>query len=210
VGEAVAFAEGAVNQSLALNPTYDRAHLWLGNVYFHQAQTALEARQLDQAELAQVRSDLDQATEQYREALRDVESPNSIVGVRTQIMLGMADYLRGAAFLLTNDNTSADPLYQSAIVQIEKALPSVAQDQHRILAQTFQALGAALFSQGYANLDNPARRNPLWDKSAFYFNECLRQVPQDPFDAFLKDMQRYCSQGLQELKKTKEQPGLGS
>ena len=210
VEETVAFAEGAFNQALTLNPAYDRAHLWLGNVYFQKAQTTLEARQLGQAELAQVRSDLDQASHQYREALRDAESPNSIVGVRTQIMLGMADYLRGAAFLLTHDNASADPLYQSAIDQIEKALPSVAQDQHRILAQTFQALGAALFSQGYANLDNPARRNPLWDKSSIYFNQCLRQVRQDPYDAFLKDMQQYCSQGLQELKKAKEQPGLGS
>jgi tetratricopeptide (TPR) repeat protein len=210
VGEAVAFAEGAFNQALTINPTYDRAHLWLGNVYFQKAQATLGARQLGQAELAQVRSDLDQATAQYREALRDAESLNSIVGVRTQIMLGMVDYLRGAAFLLTDDSASADPLYQSAIDQIEKALPSVGQDQHRILAQTYQALGAAYFSQGYANLDNAARRNPLWDKSSAYFDQCLRQVQQDPYDAFLQDLKQYCSQGLQELKKAQEQHSVGS
>jgi tetratricopeptide (TPR) repeat protein len=208
--EAIDFAEGAFSKALNSNSSYDRAYLWMGNVYSERAQRMLAAGQLDQDNLSQVRADLDRATTQYQTALQYAEAINSVVGVRTQLSLGTVDYLKAATFLLTKDNALADPLYQSAIDQIQKTLPLVDKDQHRVLAQTYQILGAAYFSQGYANPDNRDKSNQLWDRALFYFDQCLLQANRDTYDEFLQDFKdKYCSEGIKEVGKAKEQRNSG-
>ena len=208
-GEAIAFAEDAFTKALKSNSSYDRAYLWMGNVYSERAQRLL-AGQLDQDNLAQARADLDQATSQYQAALEHAETISSVVGVRTQLSLGTVDYLKAYTFLSAGDHASADLLYQSAIDRIQKTLPLVDQDQHRILAQTFQILGAAYFSQGYANPENKDKSNRLWDRALFYFDQCLLQANRDTYDEFLQDFKdKYCSEGIKEVGKAKEQRNSG-
>jgi len=91
--EALDFAEDAFNKALNSNPAYDRAHLWLGNIYSERAQRRLAAGQLDQDNLTQARADLDRATSQYQVALQYAEAISSVVGVRTQLQLGSVNYL---------------------------------------------------------------------------------------------------------------------
>ena len=186
--EAIAYAEARFTEAQALNPSYDRAHLWLGNVYSERAQTILASRQLEQENLKQVWILLDQAAAEYQDAIRDAPSPNSVVAVRVQLSLGMLDYFRAASYLLTYDNASAEPLYRSAIDKILKTLRLVNKDEYRILAQVYQTLGAAYYAQGHASLSEKDKSLELWNTAIEYYDRCSAQAKAYPYDYFVKNL----------------------
>ncbi len=209
--EALAYAQARFEEAKAMNATYDRAHLWLGNVYAEKAQTILASRQLEPGNLELVRTWLDQAAAEYQQAIRDAPSPNSVVAVRAQLSLGMLDYFRAASYLLTADNASAEPYYRSAIDKILETLRLVNKDEYRILAQMYQTLGAAYYAQGHASLSDKGKSLELWGKAIEYYDRCSAQGKAYVYDDFIKSLiQNHCAPEKQDVIRARDKLKSGS
>lgn len=189
VDGALAAAEDAFRQALTIRCDYARAYFGLGNVYLQRAQRPIAERRFEPDVLAQARRDADAAIAQQQQALQvAAQSPGSGVEVKAQIALGGGYFAKGNAYLVGGDHAAAVPLFQAAIEAIQKALPSIDPNAHRLLAQTHQSLAGAYYTQGHSQLalgDAEASRS-LFTVAIDYYDRCIAQADADIYDVYLQ------------------------
>jgi tetratricopeptide (TPR) repeat protein len=165
-------AEEAFNQALEINSDYARAHIGLGGVYYQRAQFLPPDLRLETA-------DLDRAILEYTKAMEGGDdSLATQVALKGRLGLGFAYRLQGEAYLHSQIYDQAETAFARAVEYIEAGLPLINEDDHRLLAQTYLALGAGYQQQAHLLLvqeDIPGSRQQFQNARDAY-SECLRQV----------------------------------
>ncbi len=191
----LAAAEVAFNEALRLNPDNARAAIGLGSVRFVRGQRLLNEAEagndFSEAALAPIRQEAQAALEAYTPvALRGEQADTYGVPVSGIARVGRAIALRllGEVAFRGGDLAAAEAHINEAIAALEDdaATLDIANDP-RLPAQAYQALGSIyewraflLDERGAAGEAQTAR-----DTALRYYNECLRQGEEFPFDTYL-------------------------
>jgi tetratricopeptide (TPR) repeat protein len=178
----LANAQAAFNQSLTLDPTYARAHIGLGGVYFSRAQLQTAQTRLQSPDMANT-------FKEYNAALADAPiSPGALLDVKARLSLASAWILQGDAQSNLNQFGSAGDSFTQAIQAASSALqPLIDAKQYRILAQAYLSLGEAYQEQGHLSLlqnDNQSSKT-AFQKSSNSYQLCIQQKDADIADATL-------------------------
>jgi len=191
----LAAAETAFNEALRLNPDNPRAAIGLGSVRFLRGQRLLnetEARgDFSQAALAPIRQEAQAALDAYTDVVLRGEQTDSYgvpVGGIARVGRAIALRLLGEVAFRGGDLVAAEGLIDQAIAALEDdaATLDIVNDP-RLPAQAYQALGSIyewqaflLDERGAAGEAQTAR-----DTALRYYNECVRQGEEFPFDTYL-------------------------
>jgi tetratricopeptide (TPR) repeat protein len=165
-------AEEAFNQALDINGDYARAHIGLGGVYYQRAQYLPPELRLETA-------DLDQAILEYTKAFeRGSDSLGTQIALKGRLGLGFAYRLQGEAYLHREEYDKAETAYAQAIEYIEAGLPLINLENHRLLAQTYLALGTAYHAQAHLLLvqEDIHGSRQLYQNAHDAYSECIRQA----------------------------------
>jgi len=177
-------AEEAFRQALSLNADYARAHIGLGGVYYQRAQYLPPDLRLETR-------DLDRAIAEYEQAVeKGANSLGTQVPLKGRLGLGFAYRLQGEAYLHRGEYEQAIAAFDQASAYLEAALPLIGDDQHRLLAQSYLALGATyhqkahvLYVQGRLE-----ESGPIYEKARAAYTECITQADEDFYDKDLRDL----------------------
>ncbi len=210
----IELARQAFVKSISLNPTYARASIGLGSVFFTQAQDTLAATYSDQFSNSKedaYRTVLDQiepAIQNYQRAIE--QSSNSVpkddfLANTARIGLGTSYRIKGEALYLLGDSAGARQWIAEAVNTLETATHSLTGVQdYRVRAQVYQGLGTVYEWQAFLNGNAPA----MLQQALGAYNQCIEQGDLSPLDTFLKDeiIAKRCVPALNKLTAT---PGGG-
>ena len=191
-------AEKAFKTSLEINPSYTRAYIGLGGVYFQRAQ------QVPPQELLQNQS-LNLALEAYQHTVEGGNnSPDDQTELKGLLALGKTYRLLGQAYLFSQNYDQAVPAYDQAIAYIQKAINLLAPDQHRLLAEAFLSLGAAYQGQAHSRLaggDKPGSKT-LFQQAKSSYDRCVTEADAEFYDSTAQDIKsKYCGPYSAEVQK---------
>jgi len=210
----IELAGQAFVKSISLNPTYARASIGLGSVFFIQAQdtlTATYSAQFSNSREGAYRTVLDQiepAIQNYQRAIAQSGSgapDDDFLATTARIGLGTSYRIKGEALYLLGDSAGAQQWIAEAVNTLETATQSLAGVQdYRMRAQAYQGLGTAYDWQACLNGNAPA----MLQQALSAYNQCIEQGDLSPLDTFLKDeiIAKLCVPALNKLTAT---PGGG-
>jgi tetratricopeptide (TPR) repeat protein len=210
----IELARQAFVKSISLNPTYARANIGLGSVFFTQAQDTLAATYSDQFSNSKedaYRTVLDQIEPAIQNYQRAVEQSGSgapdddFLATTARIGLGTSYRIKGEALYRLGDSAGAQQWIAEAVNTLEMATQSLAGVQdYRVRAQAYQGLGTAYEWQAFLNGNAPA----MLQQALSAYNQCIEQGDLSPLDTFLKDeiIAKLCVPNLNRLTAT---PGGG-
>ncbi len=194
--EALDEAEQEFTRAKEINPKYARAYFGLGQVGYQRAQRLLAARPVPDANLQRARSILNEAVQLHEEALRLApQSPGSQIEVKIKAALAASHYLLGNSYLIGADYADAESSFKQAVNEFETVLPLIDKNDYRDLAQTYYALGEALYNQGHTRLVQQDKENSrtLFEAAIREFQQCSDQAKAFPYDSFLAELKdKYC------------------
>ncbi len=204
--EYLAEAEAAFKEALAINPAYSRGHIGLGGVYFLQTQQLPPEQRL-------AGDQLDLAIDQYQQAVAAAQVfAETQVELKGRLGLGLAQRLKGDAYLRTQAFAPAGPMFDQAISQIEQALALLSPEQHRLAAQAYLGLGAAYEGQAYLTRyiqQDEAASKPLYEAARAAYGQCVEQANQSIYDELLQKLKNYCEPYSQDVQKALDElPGV--
>lgn len=189
-------AEAAFNQALVINSGYSRARIGLGGVYLQRGQHLPPAERLQTNYLTL-------SIEQYQLAVEaGVKSAESQVELRGHLGLGSAHRLLGEAQLHAGQYTEADPNFDQAIAEINRALALLPPNQHRLLAQAYLDLGAAYEQKAYVRQvqQGKAQSKPWYEEALSAYQQCSNQADQEFYDSLLQELKtNYCDPYRQDV-----------
>jgi len=207
-------ARQAFVKSISLNPTYARASIGLGSVFFTQAQDTLAATYSDQFSGSKedtYRTVLDQiepAIQNYQRAVEQSSSgapADDFLATTARIGLGTSYRIKGEALYWLGDSAGARQWIAEAVNTLETATHSLTGVQdYRVRAQAYQGLGTVYEWQAFLNGNAPA----MLQQALSAYNQCIEQGDLSPLDTFLKDeiIAKRCVLALNRLTAT---PGGG-
>ncbi|MBM2851424.1 MAG: hypothetical protein HW418_4366, partial [Anaerolineales bacterium] len=210
----IELARQAFVKSISLNPTYARASIGLGSVFFTQAQDTLAATYSDQSSNSKedaYRTVLDQiesAIQNYQRAIAQSSSgapDDDFLATTARVGLGTSYRIKGEALYRLGDSAGAQQWIAEAVNTLETATQSLAGVQdYRMRAQAYQGLGTAYEWQAFLNGNAPA----MLQQALSAYNQCIEQGDLSPLDTFLKDeiIAKLCVPALNKLTAT---PGGG-
>lgn len=192
-------AETAFKEALDINPNYSRGHIGMGGVYFLQTQQLPPEQRLESGQL-------DLAVDQYQQAIEAaLASAETQVELKGRLGLGLAQRLKGDAYLRTQTFAPAAPAFDQAITQIEQALALLSPEQHRLAAQAYLGLGAAFEGKAYLARyvqQDEAASKPLYEEARSAYGQCVEQANQSIYDELLQKLKNYCEPYSQDVQKT--------
>lgn len=186
--DALAAAEQANRTALAIHPNYPHALFGLGNVNFQRGQKILLARKSDPASLDTARAFFKTAQDWYTQALSQVlEAPATGIAVRSQIALGMTNFLLGESYLLGNDAKSAEAFLQFANQKLRSVLPDINAEDYRTRALTLLALGAAQQEFAHARLvqGDTTQAKTAFGQAVSNYQACIDLTNQQTDDSYM-------------------------
>jgi tetratricopeptide (TPR) repeat protein len=185
-------AAAALERALALDPTYTQAQTVLGGVYNFRAQLLLQEDQPSPSAqtAAQAIELATQARDAYAAALETAQARAGELldqlPVEGIAILGLGNSYRNLSvghYLLQEQQQAVDLASQSiaALEEAESTLEGT--EEHRLLAQTYEARGTAEFWNAFLHGDDPEG----YRRAAAYFESCLSRAAELPLDRFLQD-----------------------
>jgi tetratricopeptide (TPR) repeat protein len=180
----LANAEAAFKQSAAINPSYARAFIGLGGVYFYRAQTTASPDRLKGTDLAA-------AIQNYQQALALAPtSPGALLDTKARLGLVSVWILQGEALRDTGQMADAASSFDRAIQTATEALqPLIEAKQFRVLAQAYLSLGEAYHEQGHLKLvqGDVSASKALFELASQNYGLCIQQKDAAPNDQTLAD-----------------------
>lgn len=174
------------------NPHYARAYLGLGSVAYQRAQNQKEPEQRLAA------PDLDEAIKNYEQAVDYAPNlPGDYTSQAAQYGLAISAALKGNAYLQLGKYDEANVYFDSTLKEIKAILesPLGASNQHRLLAQIYQAQAATYQQQAYIRerQGSAADSATLQQKARDAYGHCIAQGDLAPDDQVLdKIINTYC------------------
>jgi tetratricopeptide (TPR) repeat protein len=175
-------AEQAFKQSLTANEQYARAHLGLGTVYKDRVQALAPVQRA-------TTSDLDNAIQQYQQALQGASSsPGALVDVKANLGLSTTYLLKGEMQRDQGDLNSAAKSFEAALHLANTASQTLAENKEfRSLAQAYLSAGQAYHELAHLNLlrgDSQASKD-LFNQAIQSYGQCIGQKENAPADTVL-------------------------
>lgn len=186
-------ARQAFEEALALNPSYARAHIGLGNVYGELAERLLSARQDN---LQEVHANVDQAIAEYQLARENIDETDTVhVRASSAMALSGAYRLKANAYLVQGDSAETERYLNLAEETVAAVFDIVGEDDHRYLVQAYLSLGGIYQLQAHQQLvqDNRAESQALFEKAEEAYTQCAAQAEAQPLDWFIDEVtNQYC------------------
>jgi len=187
-------AEEALERALQINPTYARAQIVLAGVDFRRVVSFLQSHDeehpLQTEDMEQAINDMEQAIDKYQKGLELAqESHEPLIEIIGRLTLAQAYRLEGQAYFWLQDDVKANRFFELAIEEINPVLEPLADaEQHRILAQAYESLGAAYTQQAeiLRKQEDVARSRALYEKARAAWAGCIDQEKKAPEDDILR------------------------
>jgi tetratricopeptide (TPR) repeat protein len=205
-------AEASFRQALAIDPHYARAQVGLGSSFLQRARAVEPEARLEEPKY------LAQALEGHRRGLElALMAEDRLVEAVARIALAKSYRLLGETHYFLDAYDEADRLFNLVISEVDLVIPLLADSQqYRLLAQAYEAQGAAYLQQG----DILRRQQELEASRARFelaqvaYQKCIDQGDSAFFDEILRGKvieqgcQRYQDIAHEFLEKSKgeEQP----
>jgi len=180
-------AEQAFRRSIELAPGYPRAYIGLGSVHAKRARrmiSGLPGNAVDPETLAEASRTVDQAVENYTQAL-ELSSPpvgNHSTGIPidsvARLGLGNGYLLKGRVLAAQGDRAGAVERFDLAIAILEQTLDPLEQaGQARYLTQAFEYLGSVYEWKAYTLVEDQdfSRGLPAYENALMFYDLCLAQ-----------------------------------
>jgi len=201
-------AQQVFEQAIKFNPSYVRAYIGLGSVFFQRAQRRLadtysngfsgNAEEAYRATLELIEPGI----QNYQRAIEQYDRPQAY-GVPldsiAQTALGQSYRLKGEAYYRLGDAQSAQQWIDRAGDAFKKALPPLNDTRdYRLIAQAYQGLGNVYYWQGFINNDDQA----AYQQAIAAYEKCIQQGELFPVDKFLTNVvvAQYCKPQRDDLK----------
>ena len=196
-------AEASFRVAVGIEPEYARAQVALGSVYQRRAQDVAPEKRLEEPRA------LEQAIEHQRKGLDlALASGDPLLEAVARIALAKSYRLLGETYDFLDNLEEASREYDLVIGEIDQATALLASmRQYRLLAQAYEAQGAAYLQQGLllsAQQQAEGSRASL-ERARTAYQHCIDQGPKAPFDQILQDQvigegcQRFYDQAVQFL-----------
>jgi tetratricopeptide (TPR) repeat protein len=181
-------AEASFRKALDIDPTYARAQVALGITYLQRAQAIPSETRLQEPSYME---NLEQALGHHLKGLElALVTEEPLIEAVARIALASSYRLLGEAHYLSDSNDEAVRHFDLAAAEIEQAAPLLADTrQYRLLAQAYEAQGAAYLQQGVVLGDQgkseEGRARLELAKTAY--QSCIEQGDKGFFDEILQE-----------------------
>ncbi|HEX5415862.1 MAG TPA: hypothetical protein VFZ25_09350 [Chloroflexota bacterium] len=171
----------AFRDALVSNPSYARAHIGLGSIYWTRARNISPPGRLQTP-------DLENAFAEYRLAVIGARAAHDQQAEsQAHIALGSAFRLKGETYGFRGDYATADGLLDSAITEELTGRQLIESRQYRVLAYADSTLGDAYYQRAnFRLLNGDKTTSRQWFEQAHdYYQQCIQQADNDPRDTYL-------------------------
>jgi tetratricopeptide (TPR) repeat protein len=177
-------AEASLRRALEIDPNYARAQVALGTSYLKRARATPPEERLQSPHY------LEQALEYHRQGLElALASGEPLVEAVARIELAKSYRLLGETYYVLNDYKEAERLFDQVIAEVNQAVPLLNDTrQNRLLAQAYEAQGAAYLQQGLALLEQgkAAEGRAHLNLASTAYQACIEQGDKAFFDEILR------------------------
>jgi tetratricopeptide (TPR) repeat protein len=186
-------AEASFRKALEIEPNYARAQVALGSTHRRRAQTVKPEERLGEPKY------VEQALDNHSRGLElALATEDSMIEAVARIALAKSYGLLGETHYFLDDYDEANRFFDLAVAEVEQAIPLLADTrQHRLLAQAYEAQGAAYLQQG----DILRRGQDIEESRARFelakaaYQQCIEQGDEAFFDEILHE--KVIEQGCQ-------------
>ena len=195
-------AQEALTEALSINPTYIRAQIVLGSVYFARAKCWFLHNPCTEPAPAQAFAEnMDQAISAYKRAVEFAPQSSDTAWAEgaAPLALGMAYRLQGEAALVNGESyEEADRFFDMAIREMQSAVAPLAEaNEHRLLGQLYLDLAGAYTGKAairYGQGDTEGIR-AFYNEAREAYMACEAQGPSAPDDKILtqKVIAEFCT-----------------
>ena len=185
-------AEEALEKALEIDPNYARAQIVLAGVEFRRIEKLLHAPQspLRVEEVQALSGRMDAVIASYQRGLELAQlSHEPLIEIIARLALASAYRLQGETFFWLQEDVQANQFFDLAISEIVPVLDPLAEaEQYRILAQAYQALGAAYTQQAeiQRKRGDVAGSRTAYEQARESFAGCIDQEGRAPEDEILR------------------------
>jgi tetratricopeptide (TPR) repeat protein len=177
-------AEASFRRALEIDPTYARAQVALGSAYLQQARAIKPEARLEDPKY------LEQAIDNHRRGLElALAGGDPLIEAVARIAQAKSYRLLGETYYFLNDYTEANRIFDLVLAEVKQVLPLLAgSQQYRLLAQAYEAQGAAYLQQG----DILRRQQKIEGSRARFelaktaYQSCIEQGDKAYFDEILR------------------------
>ena len=181
-------AETSFRKALDIDPTYARAQVALGTTFLQRAQSIPPEARLQGPRYVE---HLEQALDHHLKGLKLAQATEEpLIEAVARIALASSHRLLGEAHYLSGSNDQAVRHFDLAIAEIEQAAPLLADTrQFRLLAQAYEAQGAAYLQQGVLLGDQgkPEESRARLELAKTAYQACIEQGDSGFFDEILQE-----------------------
>jgi tetratricopeptide (TPR) repeat protein len=186
-------AEASFRKALEIEPNYARAQVALGSTLLQRARTFKPEERLGEPKY------LEQALDNHSRGLElALAAEDPVIEAVARIALAKSYRLLGETHYFLDDHEQANRFFDSALAEVKQVIPLLANTrQHRLLAQAYEAQGAAYLQQGdilRREQDIEASR-ARFELAQDAYQQCIEQGDKAFFDEILRE--KVIEQGCQ-------------
>jgi tetratricopeptide (TPR) repeat protein len=186
-------AEASFRKALEIEPSYARAQIGLGSTFRQRAQAIKPEERLEGPHY------LEQALDSHRQGLElALATEDSMIEAVARIALAKSYGLMGETQYVLDNYEEANHFFDLAVAEVEQAIPLLADTrQHRLLAQAYEAQGAAYLQQGdiLRRQQNVEESWARFELAKAAYQQCTEQGDKAFFDEILR--KKVIEQGCQ-------------
>jgi len=186
-------AEASFRKALEVEPGYARAQVGLGSTYLQRALTIKPDARLQEPKY------LEQALNHHLKGLElALAGEDDVIEAVARIMLAKSYRLLGESHYVLDEYDEANRFLDLTIAEVEQAAPLLADTrQYRLLAQAYEAQGAAHLQQGdiLRRQQNTGESRAHFELAKTAYQQCIQQGDKAFFDEILRE--KVIEQGCQ-------------
>jgi tetratricopeptide (TPR) repeat protein len=177
-------AEASFRKALEIDPNYARAQVALGSAYLQQARAVKPEARLEEPKY------LEQALDNHHKGLElALAAGDPLIEAVARIAQAKSYRLLGETYYFLDNYEEANHLFDQVVAEVEQVVPLLADtQQYRLLAQAYEAQGAAYLQQG----DILLRQQKIEESRAHFelakraYQSCIEQGDKAYFDEILR------------------------
>jgi tetratricopeptide (TPR) repeat protein len=187
-------AEEALLKALQIDPSYARAQIVLSGVGFRRVVSLLDNPEepLTEEDMQGAITQVEQAIDGYGKGLELAQaSHDPLIEIIARMALAAAYRLQGQNYFWLREDAEAVRFLDLAIDELAPVLEPLAEaQQHRILAQAYESLGAAYLQKAETlhRRGDLAESKPLYAQAQTAYASCIEQGANAPEDDFLRSV----------------------
>jgi tetratricopeptide (TPR) repeat protein len=186
-------AEASFRKALEIEPSYARAQVGLGSTYLQRALAIEPDARLEEPKY------LEQALDHHLRGLElALADEDAVIQAVARIALAKSYRLMGEAHYFLDDYDEANRFLDLAIAEVEQVTPLLIDTrQHRLLAQAYEAQGAAYLQQGdiLRRQQDIEKSRARFELAKTAYQQCIEQGDKAFFDEILRE--KVIEQGCQ-------------